>query len=85
MVRRLDKGRRKKNIRVVKSDVNSIWVKFRNMMLKERIIECKWGMRDFDWYRLDDVMTEKERRSRYKVEEYAASVNKVTGTIIKRE
>ena len=73
-----------KDLRVVKSDENSMWVECRYIALKERIMECKWEMRQRDWYRLDDVMTEAERKKRYKVEEYAAGI-KVTGTIIKRE
>ena len=47
-------------------------------------MECKWEMRQSDWYRLDDVMTESERKKRYKVEEYAAEI-KIKGTLIKRE
>ena len=47
-------------------------------------MECKREMRELDWYRVDDVMTEIERKSRFKVEDYAANI-KVKGTTIRRE
>ena len=72
----------KKDVRVVKS--SSIWIECKNLEVKERIMECKREMRKLDGYRIDDVMTDIERKSRFKVEDYAASI-KVKGTTIKRE
>ena len=61
-----------------------MWIECKNLAVKERITECKREMREQDWYRVDDVMTEIERKRRFKVEDYAASI-KVKGSTIKRE
>ena len=74
----------KNEIQIVRSDANAMWMECKNLELKEKIMLRKREIKVMDWYRIDDAMTEKERKARYKLEDYAASV-RVKGLTIKRE
>ena len=64
-------GRNIKKIREIRRLEENRWFACVNSELRDEILEMKEEIKRQAWFRIDDVLTRKEREERYKLKEFA--------------